>query len=129
MIGSFGIIAFTASADRVRTFTGLNKEAEARFSEHTLVGKKPKLEFEGPGLETITFSIRLDRFLGLNPEDEIERIVTLRDEGEAQPLVIGGNYMGMYVITQASEARRHHDNIGRLVQADISLTLKEYTDD
>lgn len=129
MIGSFGNIAFTTSAQQVRTFAGLSKQAEARYAEHALAGKKPLLEFVGPGLEQVSFSIRLDKFLGLDPVGEIERIVNLRDEGEAQPLVIGGKYLGMYVITNASEARKFHDNRGVLIQADISLTLKEYADD
>lgn len=128
MIGNFGPIVFTASANLMRTFTGLTKESEARYAEHALAGQKPQLEFIGPGLESITFSIRLDRFLGINPEDEIQRAEELRDEGEVQPLIIGGKYIGMYVITSAREGLRHHDNRGRLVVADLDITLKEYPD-
>ena len=129
MIGSFGSIAFTASAEQLRTFTGLGKQAEARFEEHTLIGKKSKLEFVGPGLEAVSFSIRLDAGMGVNPRDEITRITEIRDAGEAYPLVIGGWYLGDYVITNASESHRHHDNRGRLLVAEVNLSLKEYADD
>lgn len=129
MIGSLGPIPFTASADKVRTFDGYSKQAEARFSEHTIIGKKPLLEFTGPGLESISMKIRLDAFLGINPLTEITRLAELRDAGQALPLVIGGKYKGDYVISSLSETHRTHDNQGRLLLADVQIELKEYADD
>lgn len=129
MIGSFGTIAFTSSSDQVRTFDGFSKTAEARFTEHALSGKKPQLEFIGPGLESITFSMRLDVALGLNPKKEITRLTQIRDAGEAHPLVIGGDFIGHFVIMTLSENHRAIDNAGRLLLAELSVTLKEYADD
>jgi phage protein U len=129
MIGSFGNIAFSTSMDKVFTFSGLSKSADARFAEHSLTGKKPLLEFIGPGLETITFNMKLDVFLGINPLEEIKKLLELRDAGIARPFVLGGEFIGLFVITSLSEAHKVISNRGKILNAELSITLKEYADD
>ncbi|MBE0470521.1 MAG: phage tail protein [Methyloprofundus sp.] len=129
MIGSLGTIAFSASSDKVNTFSGFSKTGEARYSEHALSGKKPLLEFIGPGLEKISFTMRLDVGLGVNPKTEIKKLIDLRDAGEASILCIGGEFIGMFVIKSLAENHKAIDNAGRLLLADINVSLEEYADD
>lgn len=126
MIGSIGEIAFTASDGRVFTFSSLSGQAEARYAEHDVIGKKPKLEFIGPGIKSFSMSIRLDVGLGVNPLTQITNLEAVRDSGTAVPLVIGDNYKGDYVIDSISEDYRSHDSAGRLLLANVILNLKEY---
>lgn len=126
MIGSIGSIAFTASTDKVFTFNSLSDQAEARYATHDIIGKKPLLEFIGPGIKSFSMSVRLDAALGVNPLNELTGLESIRDEGEAVPLVIGDNYKGDFVIKGISSDYRAHDNAGRLLLADITLSLEEY---
>lgn len=129
MIGSFGNTAFVASSQQVRTFRGRSRSKEARFAQHDLILKKPVLEFIGPGLITESFVMRLDAGMGVNPSDEIDRLTQVLDQGEAQPMVIGGNFLGRYVIESMRETHKVYDNRGGLILADVTLNLKEYADD
>lgn len=129
MIGSFGPIAFSASSSKIFTLSGFGKGAESRFAEHDLAGKKPLLSFVGPGLESISFNMKLSLTLGVDPVTEINRLRDLRDNGIAQPFVLGGEYIGDYVIKSLSESHRAMDGKGNLIAADISVSMKEYFDD
>lgn len=130
MIGSYGDTVFTSSNGKVLTYTGLNKSADARYNEHALIGRKPLLEFIGPSLSDVTYSIRLDSSQGVNPDDEINKITDIRDEGVAKPLFFGNNFQGYFVVVSVSESRRvTNPRTGSLMLADLSLTLKEYVDD
>lgn len=129
MIGYFGNTVFETSSQRVFTFRGMSVSSQARYATHELIGKKPLLEFIGPGLKTVSLPIRLDLSLGVNPLEEINNLAAVRDAGEALPLVIGENYIGDFVLKSMSEDHRHLSNTGVLIVADITLSLEEYADD
>lgn len=129
MIGSFGDTAFITSANKIYTYTGFNKTGEARYAEHALTGKKPLLEFIGPGLESVSYSVKLDTSYGIKPEEEIKKLMQLRDAGEAKPLVLGGRFLGNYVIISLSETHKVVDNRGQLRIVDLNINLREYADD
>lgn len=129
MIGSLGNIAFSASSDRLFTFKELTMGGDARYAKHELIGKKPLLEFIGPGTTTANLPIRLDITHGVNPLTEIKRLADLRDNGQAMPLVIGDNFKGYFVITSMNESHRAYNNAGLLLLAEITLQLEEYSDD
>ncbi len=66
MIGTFGDVTFEVSSDKVRTFSDMKRSGSSRLASHDLIGRKPLLEFGGPGLETLTFNMALSAFLGLD---------------------------------------------------------------
>lgn len=130
MIGSFGETVFTSSNNKVLTYSSLSRSADARYTEHSLIGKKPQLEFIGPSLDEVSYSIRLDSQLGVDPKTEIDRLRDIRDNGIAKPLFFGKNFVGNFVITGMSENQRiTNPRSGRLTLAEISITLKEYTNE
>lgn len=125
MIGSLGNAVFQVSTDRVFTFRNLVRSGTVRLEEHNVIGEKPIIEYIGPGLDQVSFSIRLDLFLGVDPEKELEKIREARELGQEIPLIIGGKYWGRWVITQANETHSRHDGAGRLLVAEVALTLRE----
>lgn len=129
MIGSFGDIVFEASADRVRTFDEMKRASEARYAEHAVIGGKPKLEFLGPGLETISFQVLLSSSLGVDPDKELDALSEIRDAGEIRRLVIGSKPLGKFVLTSISANEGPRSNRGRPTWISVELSLKEYIED
>ena len=54
MIGYFGDVIFETSDSRILNFSEFKLESASRFATHDVIGKKPKTEFIGPGLNTVT---------------------------------------------------------------------------
>ena len=130
MIGTFGEVTFEVSADRVRTFDGLKRSGSARLASHDLIGRKPLLEFGGPGLETLSLNMTLSAFLGLDPVEEVKELRQMRDEGTAAPFTLNGEPQGtgLWVLESLSEDWKYIDNNGVPRQIDCALTLKEYVE-
>lgn len=126
MIGVLGDITFETSDELVRTWQGMRRTGAARWTETEVYKGKPKREFQGPGLDTITFSVRLDINKGVIPRDELRKMRAHRDTGAVLPFTIGGSSVGDYTIDSLDEDLRHTDRNGVLVLANVSLQLKEY---
>jgi phage protein U len=128
MIGTLGNVVFETSAEKVRTFSNFKRKNSARLATHELLGRKPVVEFIGPGIESISFTIRLDVLLGLNPLQEAKALRDLRDKGEAVELVIGGEPVSenLWVIEDMSEDWDCIDNQGNILVIELDISLKEY---
>jgi phage protein U len=129
MIGSFGPVVFEVSSAKVKTIADFERGCEARFSEHTVMQSKPLLEFLGPGLDSVSFSMRFDASLGINPKNEIETLRTICYKGEAQRLIIGGIPLGLFAITGITESWKTINPAGILTVATVSVSMKEYVED
>lgn len=125
MIGTLGNAVFEASTDKVYTFNGLSRSGQARYEEHKVVGKKPVLELIGPGLEQISFSMRFDVRLGINPIAEIDKLREARDEGAVVSMTIGGKFLGDWIIEDVGDSWERTDNKGNVLVATVQITLKE----
>ena len=128
MIGTFGPVTFTSSTSAVRTLSGLQKTKSHRFAQHDVVIGKPKLERIAPDLDTVSFDMRFDIGLGVDPAAEIETLEALVGTGEAHDLVIGGVPHGTFIVEKMDEDLRRHDGRGLLLVASASLQLKEYVE-
>ena len=74
-LGSWGKdLVFSVSSDKVLTFKKLNREVSSRWASHTPTFGKPKREFLGADLETITLDITLNAFLGVNITKTIKKL-------------------------------------------------------
>ncbi|MCM3141296.1 phage tail protein [Brevibacillus sp. MER 51] len=127
-LGSLGPVVFVASAETMRTFTDFTRSGASRYADHEILGKKPKSQWIGPGLDTITFSMKFDVLYGLNPRKELAQLVEIERAGKAMPLTIGGVGIGVYmwIITALSQKWDIVDNHGHVLKATADLTLKEY---
>lgn len=128
-MGNFGkLITFQASDKKLLTFDGLKRSGEARWKDHDRVGKKPRLQFLGAGLDKITLTIRLDARHGVRPRSTMDAIRRHRDAGTPEYLVIKGAKVcaNRLVITKTSETWAEVWNKGELVRADMEIEFKEY---
>ena len=129
MIGYFGKdIIFETSDQRILTFTGLTRETASRYNGHELIETKPKTEFIGPGLDTITFTIDLNGNNGVKPREEMEKWLDKAREGEAEIIVIGGKPLGAdkWVVKSVSQAWGTVLNRGELFSGKMDISLEEY---
>lgn len=125
MIGTLGDIVFKVSSDQVLTFQNLARNSGGRYHKHQVVAQKAKLEFLGAELETIKLPVRLDVGLGINPLNEITRVKEYVNAGARLALIIGGKFLGDWVIETFDESWDKIDNRGNLLVANVNLNLLE----
>ena len=128
MIGYLGEVVFEVSQQHVKTFGDLRRSASARLASHDLIGRKPLLEFTGAALESLSFSMTLSSFLGLDPVEDVPTLREMRDQGLAVPFVLDGAPQGegLWLLEGLEETWRYIDNNGAPRVIDCSLSLKEY---
>lgn len=127
-VGSFGDLVFCVSDKTVRTFDSMSWEFSADYATHDRHIKADLLEYIGPSIETISFSMVFSVFLGVNPLKEIRRLHNMVQSGYAQRLIIGGNVYGTYkwVMQKGTVDLKRFDRQGELWEATAKVTLKEY---
>ena len=116
MIGTLGRkIIFEVSDNRVLTFESMSREVSGRWTEHEVLGVKPKAEFLGPGLQTISLTIHLSAALGVKPRRILDMVERMVERGTAEYLVIGGRLVGRrpFRVTGSSEAWDKPRRIGQ----------------
>lgn len=127
-IGSFGSLIFEVTHEKVRTFDELTRSATARWSKHERFGQKPRSEFLGPDLDSISFKMRFDAQYGVNPKSEMDKLLDLCRSGKADTLIIGGTPIGrdQWVITSVKQSWTAVDNQGRVIVGTADVTMEEY---
>lgn len=127
-LGSFGDIVFEVSSRKALTFRDYKREAKARYASHEIIGKKPILEYLGPDGAELSFvmQFRVDR--GVNPAEEADKIRAICEQGKAEYFILGNKVIGdnPWVIVSVGENDAIIDNMGRIIQNRIDVTLKEY---
>lgn len=126
MIGTFGPVTFSSSSRSVRTFSDLKRSRSFRFAKHDVISGKPKLERIAEDLDSISFTMRFDLALGVDPRAELDRLDSIFRSGDANNLMVGGSPLGMFVIEKMDEDWRRIDGRGRLIVASVDLQLTEY---
>ena len=125
MIGTLGRkIIFEVSDNRVLTFESMSREVSGRWTEHEVLGVKPKAEFLGPGLLTI----HLSAALGVKPRRILDMVERMVERGTAEYLVIGGRLVGRrpFRVTGSSVAWDKVYSRGELAKATLTISLEEY---
>lgn len=125
-LGSLGELPFVCSQDKVRTFNDLSRDLEARWAQHDVIGKKPVLEYVGPGLMSASLKIRFDVSLGIAPEEGLDRLKRMMENKLYKTLVIGDEILGRYVIESISEERKFHAGDGLCLVAEATINLREW---
>lgn len=127
-VATLGDVAFEVSAQLTKTIKDLSRESTPRWAAHEIIGRKPLLEFVGPGAESISFTIQLYEALGVKPEPELEKLRKMRDEGETVLFVLAGKPVteNLFVIEKMSEKTLFADGKGTALAVEVSLTIKEY---
>lgn len=127
-IGSLGPVVFVVSPQAMRTFQEFARNAASRYAKHDIIQQKPKTQFLGPGLDTISFKMWFDARYGLNPRKELDKLTELERKGKALPLIIGGKGLGtgLWIITGLNQTWDKIDNVGNILHATATVSLEEY---
>lgn len=127
-IGSLGSVVFVVSPEAIRTFQEFTRNVASRYAKHDILGQKPKTQWLGPGLDTISFNMWFDARYGLNPRKELDKLIELERKGKALPLIVGkkGLGTGLWIITGLGQAWTRIDNAGNVLKATVSVSLEEY---
>ena len=110
------------------TVDGLRREVSNQTTEHSRMLKKPKVQFNGPALDSMTFTIRFSAELGVNPRKMINNLEKSVRLGWTGYFIVGRKKVGRhkYLITNMSESWDHVIKNGKLVAANVDITMKEY---
>lgn len=126
VIGTLGQLPFVCAFDKVLTFKDLNRTLTTRWAKHDVIGHKPILEFVGQDLHTASLTIRFDLSLGVPPVVGLLRLKKMIENKQYKTLIIGGEYLGRYVIDNISEERKFHNNMGFCIIAEATISLIEW---
>ncbi|WP_342576532.1 phage tail protein [Paenibacillus sp. FSL M8-0142] len=130
-LGALGDVVFISSFKtpiKVRTFRDFQRDSSARWGTNEIHLQKPRSQFMGPGLDTISFTMQFDARLGMNPRKEAEKLLDYQREGKVLLLQIGGKPLGQgkWKITNLNQSWEDIDREGNLLKAGLSVTLEEY---
>ena len=129
MIGTLGPnLVFETSDNYVLTFAGMTRDVSGRWATHETPGIKPRAEFLGPGLQTVSLPITLSSNLGVKPRQMLERVEQMVETGDTEYLILGYRPVGKnrFRVTASSETWDVIYNRGELARAKLTLTLEEY---
>lgn len=127
-IGYLGDVVFVVSEKTLRTFNEFTRSSSSRWAKHEVLGKKPISQWIGPGLDTVSFTMRFDARYRMNPRKELDRLTALDRKGKALPLVVGGKGVGvgLFVITSLEQTWSNIDHLGNILAATVNISLEEY---
>ena len=127
-IGTFGNVVFETSNDLVRTFKDMTRDTNVRLASHDIIGKKPVIEWIGPGTDTIKFSMQFNSLLGVEPKDEEKKLRDMAQTGKVAHIIVGGEPISDYkfIIESISSSGRIYDRDGNLIKSMVDITVKEY---
>ena len=107
----------------------LDLSMQADFAEHAKVGLKPRLQHVGDKLDEVQIDAQLlMRFC--QPELELAKLRDALRAHEAMQLIFAnGNIVGRFVLAALEQRTRELAQDGTVLAAEVSLSLREYTDD
>ena len=134
MIGAIGsgsiddVIIFEVSDQKILTLLDFSRKNGVRFSKNDVLLKKPVSQYIGPDLDTISFKIELRAQYGVNPRDEMDKLIYLERDGTTVSIVIGNKAFGVYRwrISDPNMVWKIVDNTGFLQSAVCEISLEEY---
>ena len=127
MIGVIGDVVFSVSENHVNTFKDLKRDISAKYATHEVINSKAKVEFLGVNLQTCSFSIELDRKLGININSSIEKWERYCKESTVLRFVLGGTIIGTrWNILSVGTAYNVIYSSGLITRVSIDLSLQEY---
>lgn len=128
MVGKYGRIIFETSDKRILAFNSFTQNITGRWGKHTVIGKKERAEFNGPGSRKVTFKMELSTSLGVRPREMLEDLEQMAENGLVDYLVIGGRAVGenRFALTAINETWGVVYSRGELARVAVSVTMEEY---
>lgn len=129
MIGSIGEVIFEVDSEKsILTFDDFSMSHQASYTEHNVLSGPGLLEFTGLKASSASFIMHLDMSLGVNPDEQIRRLVSMLEDHEAVSFILAGIPLGrgLWVIESLDVKHKTIDNRGYTRVAEVSIKLKEY---
>lgn len=130
LLGTYGPMIFECSRRRVHTFDDFKVDNEARYAQHDVHLEMPILEFCGPGLTEVSFSMNFNVEWNDDPFTSLVLLRYFNKNGIVAPLLIGYRPItlgfNLWVLTSISEEHKWFTREGHLMGAGCNVTLKEY---
>ena len=128
-IGQWGSnIKFSVNSEKQLSFRDMKRTSSARWTSHNIIGKRPKTEFLGPGMDEVTMDVILSAEMGVRPRSEMKKFRAACKKGEVHYLYINGKKVckNKMAITAVSESWDEIWSQGELARAVVSVTFSEY---
>lgn len=124
IVGSYGDVSFSVSSEMVETFEKMKWTSAASFAQHKVHGEHAVVEFTGFDADKLTFEMQLSAMLGVNPQQELDKLRSMLTNHVPHPLVIGTTLIGSkWVLTNLSTEFGHIYKDGALLTCKVSVTL------
>lgn len=126
-LGSWGDFVFEVRGEKVRTYDEYTRTTEPRWGIHEVMGRKPRAQFGGAGLDGISLVIRLASSLGVNPQQEAARMRKAADDGRRAPFIRHGKpeSQGDWYIESVEETDIRVGRSG-VDYAELAVVWREY---
>ena len=127
-IGCLGDIPFYVSESVIQTVSKFTWSGSMQITEHKRHMSDALTEPTGRGADTVSFTLTLSRFLGIDPMAMLEKLWTYQREYVTLPLVLGGHGYGKYrwLLKSIKVSVQHFDPSGNIASCDVSISLIEY---
>jgi len=127
--GSLGKIEFGLTASPT-AFSAKDGEV---YAQHAVIGGKPRIQWTGDALQTLTMTVRWDSLLEGKVETGMERLMQAMRGLEVLPLVIGEStagsvYAGAYIITGIDHKVTKYNPDGSMSSVEATVNLLEWVD-
>lgn len=128
IVGSLGKTIFGCSLQYIKTIDNFSSDKSVRWTEHQIIGSKPKLQYDGVQLDSLKFDIHLNSAWNVNPLAAAKEFENYMKQGKKLKFILGGKIVGSgwYVITGMTETYKAYSPMGTVIKMGLSLELKEY---
>lgn len=126
MMMVYGMFVFSLSTAAYQDF---RRQTQWRNSSLSRIGKRPAVQFLGPGSDTITLTGELyPEFTG--GQSNLDQLRAMGDQGAAWPLIEGtGRIYGLYTVDSMDEGSDRHFRDGAASHIEFSLSLSRIDDE
>ena len=127
-MAKWGNITFKVNSGKVFSFKNMKRSYSAKWAAHEIIGKRPKMEFQGPQMDEITLEVILDAELGVKPRATMKKFRSAAKNGSVAYFYVGGKKVAKHKFYIASGTENWAEiwNKGELVRATASITFGEY---
>ncbi|WP_322528543.1 phage tail protein [Salinicola sp. LHM] len=110
-------------------YQDFRRQTQWRNSSLSRIGKRPAVQFLGPGSDTITLTGELyPEFTG--GQSNLDQLRAMGDQGAAWPLIEGtGRIYGLYTVDSMDEGSDRHFRDGAASHIEFSLSLSRIDDE
>ncbi len=98
------------------------------YAQVDIYGTKPSIQHTKTELKRIPLKLKLFRTKDFEPKEFTERIRELKNSKEPQPLFVGDEYMGDFIVEEIKTIYRRTDMKGNPIEVILEIYLLEATD-